>query len=52
MDFTGKKLLILAGSGIHSKVVRAARELEKEAYETIMRKNLKVLEEALQAGGK
>ena len=27
MDFTGKKLLILAGAGIHSKVVRAAKEM-------------------------
>ena len=27
MDFSGKKLLILAGSGIHSKVVRAAKEM-------------------------
>ena len=27
MDFTGKKLLILAGAGVHSKVVRAAKEM-------------------------
>ena len=27
MDFTGKKLLVLAGAGIHSKVVRAAKEM-------------------------
>ncbi len=27
MDFSGKKLLILAGAGIHSKVVRAAKEM-------------------------
>lgn len=27
MDFTGKKLLILAGAGIHSKVVRTAKEM-------------------------
>lgn len=27
MDFSGKKLLILAGAGIHSKVVRTAKEM-------------------------
>ena len=27
MDFTGKKLLVLAGAGVHSKVVRAAKEM-------------------------
>ena len=27
MDFSGKKLLVLAGTGIHSKVVRAAKEM-------------------------
>ena len=27
MDFKGKKLLILAGAGVHSKVVRAAKEM-------------------------
>ena len=27
VDLTGKKLLILAGAGIHSKVVRAAKEM-------------------------
>lgn len=27
MDFTGKKLLVLAGAGVHSKVVRAAKDM-------------------------
>ena len=27
MDFTGKKLLVLAGAGTHTKVVKAAREM-------------------------
>lgn len=27
MDFTNKKLLVLAGAGVHSKVVRAAKEM-------------------------
>ena len=27
MDFTGKRLLILAGAGVHNKVVRAAKEM-------------------------
>ena len=26
-DFSGKKLLILAGAGVHNKVVRAAKEM-------------------------
>ena len=27
MDFTGKKILILAGASVHNKVVRAAKEM-------------------------
>lgn len=27
VDFTGKKILVLAGAGVHSKVVRAAKEM-------------------------